>query len=78
MATTMKIDEHTKSDLDKFREYKNESYDEIVRKLIYIAKNADKSPKLSKQAVKDIEAARKRMAKGEFYTHEEMKRILGV
>ena len=30
-ATTIKIHGDTKSQLDKFREYKNESYDEVIK-----------------------------------------------
>jgi len=77
-ATTLKIEEETKSGLDQFREYKSESYDEIIRKLLYITKIAKKSPKLSQEAIKQIEEARARMKKGHFYTEEEVKRILGV
>ena len=32
-ATTIKIHEDTKLELDGFREYKNESYDEVIKKL---------------------------------------------
>ena len=35
-ATTIKIHENTKSELDTFREHINESYDEVIRKVIYI------------------------------------------
>ena len=33
METTTKIHEDTKIELDTFREYKNESYDEVIKKL---------------------------------------------
>jgi hypothetical protein len=38
-TTTIKIHKETKAEIDQFREYKNESYDEVLRKLIYIVKN---------------------------------------
>ena len=76
-ATTIKIHEDTKSQLDKFREYKNESYDEVIKKMIYIAKKAKTQPELSKEAVIAIEKARKRIKAGNFISEEEAKKRLG-
>jgi len=67
-ATTIKIHPKTKSELDYFREYKNESYDEVIKKVVYIAKTCKKQPELSQETLKDIEKARKRIKKGEYYT----------
>jgi len=76
MATTIKMHPETKSQLDLFREYKSESYDDVIKKLIYIANNLEN--KLSKETVKAIEAARKRMKTGNFVSEEEAKRRLGL
>ncbi len=35
-ATTIKVHEETKTHLDSFREYRNESYDEVINKLVYM------------------------------------------
>ncbi|MCH7902704.1 hypothetical protein IIC68_03040 [archaeon] len=78
MVTTIKLEEKTKKDLDKFREYARESYENIVRKLIYVAETAKKEPKLSKKTVLDIEAARTRIASGKYYTEKDAKKILGL
>jgi predicted transcriptional regulator len=75
-ATTIKIHQDTKLELDKFREYRNESYDEVIRKVIYIAKECDKE--LSKDTIKAIERARERMKQGKYVTAEELKRRLGL
>ena len=77
-TTTIKIHKDTKTEIDQFREYKNESYDEVLRKLLYIVKSIKKDPELSKEAINAIESARKRMDKGHFYTEEEAKKILGL
>jgi hypothetical protein len=77
-VTTVKMYVDTKKMLNQFREYRNESYDEIVKKLIYIARFAGKNPKLSNKTVKDIEAARERLMKGEFYTEKQMAKMLGL
>ncbi|MBN1792477.1 hypothetical protein JW826_02225 [Candidatus Woesearchaeota archaeon] len=76
--TTIKLHLETKAQLDGFRQYKNESYDEVIRKLIYVAKKVKKEPRLSQKTIKDIEEARARMAKGEYYTLDEVKKRLGL
>ena len=60
-ATTIKVHKQTKEQLDQFREYRNESYDEVIAKLVYIAKQSKKDPALSKRTIEAIENARKRM-----------------
>lgn len=38
----------------------------------------EKEPKLSQKTIKEIKEARERIKKGEFYTEEEAKKILGL
>ncbi len=78
METTLRLNVRTKEELDKFRQYKNESYDELVRKLIHLAKLCEDEPKLSQKTIKEIKEARERVKKGEFYTEAEAKKILGL
>lgn len=78
METTIRLNEATKSELDAFKQYKSESYDELVRKLIFIAKTCEKKPKLSQKTILDIKEAREKIKKGEFYTEDEAKKILGL
>lgn len=78
METTIRINPRTKSELDTFRQYRNESYDELVRKLIHLAKMCEKQPKLSQKTLFEIKQAREKIKKGEFYTEEEAKKILGL
>ena len=77
-ATTIKLHRETKSQLDHFREYRNESYDEVIRKMLYIVKSLKKQPKLSVEAVEAIEKARERMKKGNFVTEKEARQRLGL
>lgn len=72
-TTTIKIQRDTKSQIDQFREYKNESYDEVIKKLIFIVRNLKKEPKLSKEAINAIEAARERIKKRHFVSEDEAK-----
>ena len=77
-ATTIKIHQNTKLELDHFREYKNESYDEVIKKIIFILKNVEVNPKLSKETLKAVSAARKRITSGKFLTEKEAKKRLGL
>lgn len=77
-ATTIKLHQNTKAELDKFREYKNESYEEVIQKVLFIAKKAAKEPELSKEALESIEKARERIKKGNFVTETEAKKRLGL
>ena len=78
VSTTIKLDTNTKHELDLFREYKNESYDEVITKLVYIAKNIKKEPELSQEVIKQIEAARKRVREGKVVSEKELLRRLGL
>ena len=77
-ATTIKVYEDTKSQLDTFREYKNESYDEVIKKVVYIAKNAKEKPELSRETIEAIKKARERIKKGHFLTEKEARKRLGL
>lgn len=77
-ATTVKIHPQTKNQLDHFREYKNESYDEVIRKVVYIARNAKTKPQLSKETISQIEKARARIKAGKFVSEAEARKRLGL
>ncbi len=77
-VTTIKLYLETKNQLDKFREYKNESYDELIRKLVFVANSCKKDPAMGKEAVDEIEKARVRIAKGKFITQADAKKRLGL
>ena len=76
-TTTIKIQADTKKELDYFREYKNESYDEVLKKVLYIVKTTKKDPELSQETIRAIEKARERIKKGKFLTSKEAKKRLG-
>ena len=78
METTIRLNIQTKEELNKFKQYKNESYNELIRKLIYIAKLCENEPKLSQKTIVEIKQARERIKEGEFYTEAEAKKILGL
>ena len=77
-TTTIKIHEDTKGQLDQFREHKSESYDEVIKKVVFIAKTCAKEPELSRETIEAIEKARERIKKGKFLTEAEARRRLGL
>jgi len=78
METTIRVNQEIKSGLDGFRQYKNESYNELIRKLLFVVKACEKEPALSQKTVLEIKKARENIVKGDFYNEEEAKKILGV
>ena len=78
MDTTIKIHKDTKQELDTFREYRNESYDEVIRKVVFIAKTCKTEPELSKETIEAIEKARERIKRGKFLTGAEARKRLGL
>ncbi|MBI2111934.1 hypothetical protein HYT52_00155 [Candidatus Woesearchaeota archaeon] len=78
MDTTIKIHEDTKQELDTFREYRNESYDEVIRKVVFIAKTCKTEPELSQETIRAIEKARERIKRGKFLTEAEARKRLGL
>jgi predicted transcriptional regulator len=74
MATTIKIHEDTKKELDLLREYRNESYDEVIKKAVFIARN----PSLNKEAIASIEKARERIRMGKFMTEADARKRLSL
>ena len=77
-ATTIKVHKNTKTELDRFREYKNESYEEVIQKIIFIANKVENEPALSTEAFESIRRARERIKKGNFLTETEAKKRLGL
>ena len=77
-TTTIKLYRETKSQLDLYREYKNESYDELIQKLLYIAKVSKTEPWRSKETVRAIEMTRERMKRVKFITDEEPANRMGL
>ena len=76
--TTIKLHLQTKEALDKFREHKSETYDEVIQKMIFIANHTRKEPQLSRETVEAIERARERYRKGQFISLKDARKRLGL
>ena len=78
MQTTIKVRKETKAELDTFREHPNESYDQVLRKVMFVALRSDDDPRLSQETVRRIKKARKEIAQGKYLTNDELKKRLGL
>ncbi|MEK6937243.1 MAG: hypothetical protein AABW58_04185 [Nanoarchaeota archaeon] len=72
MATTIQVSEDLLGTLKKKKLYDKESYEEVIWDLI------EDSMELSEETKKDIEEARLEFKAGKFYTHEQIKKKLGL
>jgi hypothetical protein len=59
--TTIKLLEETKLRIEKLREHKRESYDDILRKILYVLNTARESPEKAKRVLERVEDLRARM-----------------
>jgi len=59
--TTLKLENETKQRLEKLREHKRETYDEIIRKILFILNKARIEPEKAQGILEIIDEKRKRM-----------------
>ena len=72
MATTIQISEDLQKALTKRKFVEKETYEEVIWDLL------EDTMELSKETKKHIEQARKDIAEGRVYTHEQVKKKLGL
>ena len=58
--TTMKIEGQTKERLDKLKEYERESYNEVIKKILYLLNVFRKNPLLGNKVLSRIDKTIKR------------------
>jgi predicted DNA-binding protein len=69
--TTLKLEKETKERLEKLREHKRETYDDIIRKIMYVLNTVRDEPVKAKAILEFIDEKRKRMFETEFSKKEE-------
>jgi len=72
--TTMKLLEETKTRLEKLREHKRESYDDLLRKILYVLNTVREDPERAKKILEKIDDLRNRMLEEERQQKEDLKR----
>ena len=63
--TTIKLHKETKERIDKLKDSHNESYDDVLKKILYILNNTRESPEKGKKILEQIETRRELMIKQE-------------
>lgn len=72
--TTIKLLEETKLRIEKLREHRRESYDDILRKILYILNTARDSPEKAKKILEKISELRNRMLEEERHQKEDLEK----
>lgn len=72
--TTIKLQEETKARLDKLRENRNESYDDILRKILYVLNTTRDEPMKAKSILERVSELRQRMIDEEKHEAEERRK----
>jgi predicted CopG family antitoxin len=72
MVTTIQVSEGLVDALKKRKQYGKESYEEVIWNLV------EDGMELNDEAKRDIEQARAEIKAGRFYTHEQVKKRLGL
>ncbi|MAG40026.1 hypothetical protein CMI41_03600 [Candidatus Pacearchaeota archaeon] len=63
--TTIKLHKETKERIDKLKDSHNESYDDVLKKILYILNNTRENPEKGKKILEQIETRRELMIKQE-------------
>lgn len=72
MVSTVQVSNELINVLKNRKMYENETYEDVIWDLL------EDSMELSEETKKNIEASRKEIKEGKFYTHEEVKKKLGL
>lgn len=65
--TTIKITKETKERIDKLKEFSRETYDEVIRKLLFILNITKKDPEKAQKILDKIDSSIKRKEGYEIY-----------
>ena len=76
--TTIKLSKETKKRLDNLREYKNESYDEILGKILGILNMCKIDPLKARRILAQISLRRIRLKNSKVYPIEELKETFNL
>lgn len=75
--TSIQIHQATRQELAKLKEYRRESYDEIIERLIAVFRKISSEGELSAQTLEDVETARRQVRSGKGLTTRQLLQSLG-
>jgi predicted DNA-binding protein len=73
-TTTLKLEKETKERMEKLREHKRETYDDIIRKILFILNMVREDPNKARAILQFIDEKRKRMFETERKIKKERKK----
>jgi hypothetical protein len=76
--TTLKLEKETKERLEKLREHKRETYDDIIRKILYVLNTVREEPEKARGILEFIDEKRRRINEIEFKDKPEQKTSKGI
>lgn len=77
--TSIQINKKTLNKLKEFKDYKRETYDELLNKLMKVIEFISKrEPELKEEVIKEIEEARKDIKEGKGISTKQLIRELGI
>ncbi len=78
-VTTIQIPVSLKKELDSIKEYKRETYADVIMRLVLRVKEDEEANlELSEEVLKGIERSREDVRKGRVYTTEQIEKELGI
>ena len=78
-TTTLQLPKKLKQELDQFKDYRRESYADIIRKLVSLAKAAEEEKlELSQETLNSIRMAREDLRRGRLFSSRQAKKHLGL
>ena len=78
-TTTIQVSNKLKDELEGFKEHERETYAEVIRKLIELAREDEEAEiELSEETLKGIKEAKEDIKKGRVYTTTQIKKELGL
>ena len=72
MVTTIQVSEELKRDLEKLKLYPQESYENVIWDLL------EANMELSEETKRELEESYRDIEEGKIYSHEEVKKELGL
>lgn len=77
--TSIQIEKSTLNRLKNFKEYKRETYDELINKLMKIIEAlSKKEPELKEEVIQEVEEARKEIREGKGVSTKQLIKELGL
>ena len=76
--TSIQLNKKTLNKLKEFKDYRRETYDEILNKMMKIIEALEKKPMLKKEIIEEVEEARRELREGKGISTAQLAKELGI